>query len=84
MGEAEGSLAALAVAEKENEIRDPNYLGSIAISGVPSAEEIYEHSAQGSPNLMLMSLVYGIKTVYPQFQETDLLTRKGACPLSRH
>jgi Secretory lipase len=77
MGEAEGSLAAVAVAEKENEIRDPSYLGSIAISGVPSAEEIYEHSAQGSSSLMLTSLAYGIKTVYPQFQETDLLTEKG-------
>ena len=77
MGEAEGSLAAVAVAEKENEIRDPSYLGSIAISGVLSAEEIYEHSAQGSSSLMLTSLAYGIKTVYPQFQETDLLTEKG-------
>ncbi|HWY04759.1 MAG TPA: lipase family protein [Candidatus Acidoferrum sp.] len=77
MGEAEGSLAAVAVAEMENEIRDPSYLGSIAISGVPSAEEIYEHFTLGSSSLMLTSLAYGIKTVYPQFQETDLLTEKG-------
>jgi len=77
IGEGEGSLAALAVAEKENEIRDPSYLGSIAISGVPSAEEIYEDSAQGSSTLMLISLAYGIKTVYPQFQESNVLTEKG-------
>ena len=77
MGEAEGSIAAVAVAEMENEIRDPSYLGSIAISGVPSAEEIYEHFTLGSSSLMLTSLAYGIKTVYPQFQETDLLTEKG-------
>jgi hypothetical protein len=77
MGEAEGSLAAVAVAERENEIRDPGYLGGIAISGVPSAKEIYEHSTQGSSSLMLTSLAYGIKTVYPQFQETDILTEKG-------
>ena len=83
MGEAEGSLAAVAVAEKENELRDPSYLGSIAISGVPSAEEIYEHSTRGSSSLMLTSLAYGIKTVYPQFQETDLLTEKGLA-LYRH
>jgi hypothetical protein len=83
MGEAEGSLAAVAVAEMENEIRDPSYLGSIAISGVPSAEEIYEHSTRGSSSLMLTSLAYGIKTVYPQFQETDLLTEKGLA-LYRH
>ncbi len=76
MGEAEGSLAAVAVAEKESEIRDPSYLGSIAISGVPNAEEIYEHSARASSALMLTSLAYGIKTVFPQLQETDLLTEK--------
>jgi hypothetical protein len=32
---------------------------------------------------MLTSLAYGIKTVYPQFQETDLLTEKGLA-LYRH
>ena len=83
MGAAEGGLTAVAVAEKENEIRDPAYLGGIAISDVAGAREIYEHSAQGSSSLMLMSLAYGIKTVYPQLQETDLLTEKGLA-LYRH
>jgi hypothetical protein len=77
MGEAEGSLAAVAVAEKENEIRDPGYLGGIAISGLASTKDIYEHSTRGSSSLMLTSLAYGIKTVYPQFQVTDMLTEKG-------
>lgn len=77
MGEAEGSLVALAVAGKENEIRDPGYLGGITISGAASAKEIYGHSTQGSSSLMLTFLAYGIKTVYPQFQETDMLTEKG-------
>lgn len=77
MGEAEGGLTAVAVAEKENEIRDPNYLGAIAISKVANVKEIYEHSAPGSSSLMLTSLAYGIKTVYPQFQVADMLTEKG-------
>jgi pimeloyl-ACP methyl ester carboxylesterase len=77
MGAAEGGLTAVAVAEEENEVRDPSYLGSIAISGVLSAEEIYAHSSLGSSSLMLTSLAYGIKTVYPQFQEADMLTEKG-------
>jgi Secretory lipase len=77
MGEAEGSLAAVAVAEKENEIRDPGYLGGIAISGIADAKEIFEHSTHGFSSLMLTSLAYGIKTVYPQFQESDVLTEKG-------
>jgi hypothetical protein len=74
MGEAEGSLAAVAVAEKENEIRDPGYLGSIAISGLTDVREIYGHAADP---FLLASLAYGIKTVYPQFQVGDMLTEKG-------
>jgi hypothetical protein len=77
MGEAEGSLAAVAVAEKENKIRDPGYLGSIVISGLADAKELYGHSALGSSSLMLASLAYGVKTVYPQFQVTDMLTEKA-------
>jgi len=77
MGEAEGNLAAVAVAENENEIRDAGYLGGIAISGLAGAKEIYGRSALGSSGVMLASLAYGIKTVYPQFQVTDMLTEKG-------
>jgi len=77
MGEAEGGLTAAAVAEKENGIRDPGYLGSIAISALMGAKEIYENSTQGPSSLMLASLAYGIKTVYPQFQVTDMLTEKA-------
>jgi hypothetical protein len=77
MGEAEGSFAAVAVAEKESEIRDTGYLGSIAISGLADAKELYGHSALGSSSLMLTSLAYGIKTVYPRFQVSDILTEKA-------
>ena len=80
MGEAEGALAATGVAEKENEVRDPNYLGGIAISVLASARESYEHSVNGSSSALLPSLAYGVKTVYPQFQGTDILTEK-ALPL---
>jgi pimeloyl-ACP methyl ester carboxylesterase len=77
MGEAEGSLAAVAVAEKENEIREPGYLGSIAISGLVDTKELYGHSAPSSSSLTLTSLAYGIKTVYPQFKVADMLTEKA-------
>jgi len=77
MGEAEGGLTAVAVAEKESEIRDPRYLGSIVISGLVGAKEIYESSTLGSSTLMLTSLAYGIETVYPQFHVTDMLTEKA-------
>ncbi len=77
MGEAEGGFTAVAVAEKENDIRDPGYLGAIAISNVTSVNGIYADSTRGPSNLMLTSLAYGIRTVYPQFQETDMLTEKA-------
>ena len=75
IGEGEGSLAAVAVAEKQNEIRDARYLGSIAISGLAGAKEIFAHSMQGPAGSMF--LAYGIKAVYPQFQVTDMLTEKA-------
>ena len=77
MGEAEGALAAIAVADMENEVRDPNYLGAIAISVLVSARKTYEQPVNGSAGELLPSLAYGIKTVYPQFQVTDMLTDKA-------
>jgi pimeloyl-ACP methyl ester carboxylesterase len=77
MGEGEGSLAAVAVAEKQNEIRDAGYLGGIAISGLADAKELFAHSTQGPASSMFTFLAYGIKTVYPQFQVTDMLTEKA-------
>ena len=77
IGEGEGSLAAVAVAEKQNEIRDPGYLGSIAISGLADAKEIFALSTQGPASSVFTFLAYGIKTVYPEFQVTDMLTEKA-------
>lgn len=77
LGETEGGLAAVAIAEKENEIRDPNYLGAVAISDMASVKEIFDQSGAGSSSLMLASLAYGIQTVYPHFQASDILTEKG-------
>lgn len=80
MGEVEGALAVTAVAEKESEIRDPNYLGAIAISVLADARGIYEHPPESSAAEILPSLAYGIKTVFSQFRVDDMLTAK-ALPL---
>ena len=47
MGESPGGLAALAVAQLEGGIRDPDYLGSIAVSGVADAKEFYRSVRKG-------------------------------------
>jgi hypothetical protein len=76
IGTGEGGLASVGVAELENQIHDPNYLGAIVISGFNDLQDRYEHPEPPS----LLFLAYGIKTVYPEFEVKDVLTDK-ALPL---
>jgi hypothetical protein len=73
VGPFQGGMAALAVAESE--VRDPNYLGSVATSGVADAQEAYERFAQGSSssNRMLLVLAFAVKALYPEFRVSDML-----------
>jgi alpha-beta hydrolase superfamily lysophospholipase len=82
-GYSQGGLAAVAVAEAGSEVGDPNYLGTIAISGVAEAQEIFERLAQGPAHRMLVFLAQGIKTVFPEFRVEEMLTEK-AIPLYQH
>jgi hypothetical protein len=79
LGPFQGGLAAVAVAESD--VRDPNYLGSVATSGVADAQQAYEHFAQGSSssNRMLLVLVFAstVKALYPEFQVSDMLKAKA-------
>lgn len=77
MGYSQGGLAAVGVAEAENEIRDGNYLGAVAISGVADARDIYERLSAGSSRRFLVSLARGIKNVFPDFRVEDMLTAKA-------
>ncbi len=79
MGESAGGLAALAVAELESDIRDPDYLGSIAVSGIADAKEFYEQVAkENSPEPVI--LAYGVQTLYPPFQVNQILTKEALVP----
>ena len=71
VGPFQGGMAAVAVAESE--VRDPNYLGSVATSGVADAQEAYQRFAQGSSNRMLLVLASTVKALYPEFQVSDML-----------
>ncbi len=55
----------------------PDYLGSIAISGIADAKEFYEPSAKDSVPAPLIVLAYQIQSVYPRFQANQMLTEKG-------
>jgi hypothetical protein len=82
-GYSQGGLAAVGVAEAENELRDPNYLGAVAISGVADPADFFERLARGPGYTALIFLAQGIKTVFPDFQLEEILTPK-AMPLYHH
>jgi hypothetical protein len=77
VGEAEGGLAVLGVAELEGEIRDPHYLGSITVLGVADVKEISEQIAEGNWPGKLVFLAYGVQTLYPGFQVNEMLAQKA-------
>lgn len=75
VGPFQGGLAAVAVAESE--VRDPNFLGSVATSGLADAQSAYQHFAQSSSNRMLLILASTVKNPYPEFRVSDMLTDKA-------
>ena len=76
MGIAEGGMAVVGVAELEHDLRDPNYLGSVALSGLSDPQDVYASASVSNSNLPLY-LAYGIKTVYPQFEVSEILTAEA-------
>ncbi len=73
IGNSQGAMVAIKIAERSD---DPGYLGSIGISGVASPKDLYERLAQ-KPDGMVAVLAYGIKTVFPVFNPSDMFTDKG-------
>jgi hypothetical protein len=78
VGPFQGGLAAVAVAESD--VRDPNYLGSVATSGVMDAQQAYQHFARGSSSsrmLLVLAFASTVKALYPEFQVSDMLKDKA-------
>ena len=71
VGPFQGGLAAVGVAESD--LSDPNYLGSIATSGLGDAQSVYERFGLNSYDRMLLVLASTIKALYPEFQVSDML-----------
>ncbi|HLZ41571.1 MAG TPA: lipase family protein [Candidatus Sulfotelmatobacter sp.] len=77
IGMGQGSPAVIAVAELEHDLRDPNYLGSVAVSGLEDLQERYQHAAASTFYDLPLFLAFGIKTDFPQLELKDLLTEQG-------
>ncbi len=80
LGTFQGALAAVAVAESD--VHDPNYLGSVAVSGLSDAQEAYRRFAVQSPDHML-ALALTVQTLYPEFSLSSVLTSE-ALPAYEH
>ncbi len=82
-GNSQGAVVAVGVAEAESGLRDPNYLGAVAISGVADAADLFERQSQGPSYRGLVFLAQGIKAIFPEFKVEEMLAEK-AIPLYRH
>jgi hypothetical protein len=76
LGTGDGGAAVIKVAELEHDLKDANYLGSVAISPAADLEDEYRAPGKLPPDAPLF-LAYGIQTVFPQFELTHMLTEKA-------
>jgi len=77
VGHSQGGLSALGVAELEGRIKDPNFLGTVALAGASDPQDGIDNVLKANLpvlNGLLAFWVYGVKTVYPELQVSDVLT----------
>jgi hypothetical protein len=77
MGAADGGVTAVAVAERESGNHESSFLGALAISNLVSTPEALQDSAYRTSTIKFVSLIFGTKTVFPDFKISDVLTSKG-------
>src|SRR6202045_496345 len=80
VGHSQGGLASLGVAGLEGEIKDPNFLGTVALAGASDLQDSI-HAVLNARVPVLNGLiafwVYGVKTVYPKLDLKDVLTHQA-------
>jgi alpha-beta hydrolase superfamily lysophospholipase len=80
VGHSQGGLASLGVAELEGEIKDPNFLGTVALAGASDLRDSIDAVLKARVpvlNGLMAFWVYGVKTVYPKLDLRDVLTRQA-------
>jgi alpha-beta hydrolase superfamily lysophospholipase len=80
VGHSQGGLASIGVAELEGEIKDPNFLGTVALAGASDLQDsIHAVLKARVPvlNGLMAFWVYGVKTVYPKLDLKDVLTHQA-------
>jgi pimeloyl-ACP methyl ester carboxylesterase len=77
IGDSEGAPAVVALNEMLDEDRDPNFMGSLALSGVANAKDLYGRLAKGDQRARLVLLAYATKTMSQEFDPRTILTTEG-------
>lgn len=74
IGHSQGGTAVLFAAELQSKVKDPNYLGAIAIAPGGDLESVTENISKSTNHGYCAFLAYGIKSVYPEFKHADFLS----------
>src|ERR1700693_5018074 len=86
VGHSQGGLSSLGVAELEGAVKDPNFLGTVALAGAggpPGGIDAVLRLKVPVLNGLVAFWVYGVKTVYPQLQLKDVLTDQAVALYDR-
>jgi alpha-beta hydrolase superfamily lysophospholipase len=80
IGHSQGGLSSLGVAQLEDAIQDPNFLGTVALAGASDLEDGIEAVVRVKLPLLngLVGFwVFGAKTIFPELDLKDILTSKA-------
>lgn len=80
VGHSQGGLSSLGVSELEANIKDPNFLGTVALAGASDlADAVESVQNAGLPvlNGLIAFWIYGVKAIYPEFQPKDVLSSEA-------
>lgn len=95
VGNAQGGAAVWALAQQESLLKDPGYLGAVAVGAPLGFAWTLQHTKGGNVNSFhLIYLAYAVHVRFPQFQVADMLSRsalarygaltsRGCVPLAR-
>jgi pimeloyl-ACP methyl ester carboxylesterase len=87
IGHSQGGLSSLGVAELEGEIKDPNFIGTVALAGASDLQDGIDNITKAripALNGLLAFWVYGVKTLYPELDLKDILTNKALSIYDRY
>src|SRR3984893_793626 len=80
IGHSQGGLSSLGVAQLEGAIKDPNFLGTVALAGASDLQDGIDAVARVKLpvlNGLVGFWVFGAKTVYPELELKDILSSKA-------